>query len=905
MAFFGTNCEEGHGKAVVILTGPRTIMGRIASLVQSAEQGETTLSVDLNRFMKFVGTFAISLGIIFFCLGFIYSNDVLANFVYAIGIIVANVPEGLLITLTITLATAANRLGQSNVLVKNMQSVETLGSTSCICSDKTGTLTQNRMSPAHAFIGCKDFSCSFGKDEYEHFKKLGKTAEEIEFDNPMMQKFANYLAMCSTAELASPDDEDVREFMAKSLGKEDGTKIPESLFQQQKEEYREKMMSTLFWKDRKAVSGNATEVGMVKFISSFIDYRGIRDKYKEAFSIPFNSALKYNQIIREIVDDSGCFEKYLVLMKGAAERVVLRCDKVDTGGAIEEMTEEKRDLINRKNTEYASCGERVLGLAYLDLDTEKYPQGTAFMNEGENKNVPNSGLVFLGLISLMDPPRIDVEKSVDKCREAGIKVIMVTGDQPETAKAIAHKCHIITNLQYEYNNMIAAGLSPEEAMERSHAIVIHGDLLAKMHKEDSKKLSEDPEKGLYLQQWLKKKEVVFARMNPAQKLIVVDACQKLGNIVAVTGDGVNDSPALEKANIGIAMGSGSEVAKDVADMVLLTDDFTSIVIGVEQGRLIFDNLKKSIVYTLASNIPELLPFILYIAFQIPLPLTTILILFVDVGTDMWPAISFAYEPPELDIMKRKPRNPDKDLLVSRKVLAFAYLQIGIMEGFAGMFAYFAVMADYGFKPMNLFFYAFKKGCDPETGEFRIYDWTTNRDSRINVMDFYRCENPSGGRWPDAHRVDSRLYDPDFYVPIKDTMNSKSSISDDYVRYTSEALKYAQTACWMAIVVCQWANLLICKTRSVSIAHQGFSNRPALYGLVFETVLAILIIYVPFFNKPLGTRRLNIKHFGIVVFPFFTLIFAYDEIRKYLMHKLSRIEPGKRPIYSWIYKNTLY
>ena len=709
MAFFGTNCEEGHCKAIVILTGPRTIMGRIATLAESAEQGETTLSVDLNKFMKLIGSIAISLGIIFFGLGFIYSTDVLANFVYAIGIIVANVPEGLLITLTITLAATASRLGQNNVLVKNMQSVETLGSTSCICSDKTGTLTQNRMTPAHAFICCRQFDCGFGKDEYEYYEKLGRKLDPIEYDNPLMKKFAEYLAMCSTAELGDPDDNDVRQFMARELRKENPEDVPDRLFNEKKNEYREKMMSKMFWKDRKAVSGNATEVGMVKFISSFIDYKGIRDKYKDSFNLPFNSALKYNEIIKEILDESGNFVKHLVLMKGAAERVVLRCDKVDMGDSIEEMTEEKRKLLNDKNTEYASCGERVLGLAYLDLDPDNYPQDVIFANEGDDKNVPSTGMVFLGLISLMDPPRIDVEKSVDKCREAGIRVIMVTGDQPETAKAIAHKCHIITNLRYEYNNMVAAGLSQEEAMSKSHAIVIHGDLLAKMHRLDSKKLPDDPEKGLYLQQWLKKKEIVFARMNPAQKLIIVDACQKMGNIVAVTGDGVNDSPAIEKANIGIAMGSGSEVAKDVADMVLLTDDFTSIVIGVEQGRVIFDNLKKSIVYTLASNIPELIPYILYIALQIPLPLTTILILFVDVGTDMWPAISFAYEPAELDIMKRKPRIPGKDLLVSRKVLIFAYLEIGFMEGVAGMFAYFAVMADYGFKPMHLFFYAFKIG----------------------------------------------------------------------------------------------------------------------------------------------------------------------------------------------------
>eukprot|EP01022_Parablepharisma_sp_SALTPOND_P013693 TRINITY_DN183_c0_g1_i6.p3 TRINITY_DN183_c0_g1~~TRINITY_DN183_c0_g1_i6.p3 ORF type:complete len:550 (+),score=80.48 TRINITY_DN183_c0_g1_i6:11208-12857(+) len=538
MAFFGTNCEEGHGKAVVVLTGPRTIMGRIATLAQSAEQGETTLSADLHRFMKLIATIAVTLGILFFAFGFIYETNLVVNFIYAIGIIVANVPEGLLITLTITLAATANRLGENNVLVKNLQAVETLGSTSCICSDKTGTLTQNRMSPAHAFISCEEFNCAFGKDEYEQFLREGREVEKIEYEHPMMQKFAKYLAMCSTAELADPTDLEIRASIAREMGLHSASEVPEAEFNKRKEEVKQKLLQETLWKDRKAVSGNATEVGMVKFISSFINYRKCRDEFNEAFGIPFNSALKYNLVIKEVVDESGDFMKHLVLMKGAAEKVVLRCNKVDINGTVVEMTEDKRKLIDQKNNEYASHGERVLGLAYLDLNPEQYPKGVKFISEGEDKNVPTTGLVFLGLMSLMDPPRIDVEKSVDKCRNAGIKVIMVTGDQPETAKAIAHKCHIITNLDYEYGNMLASGFSHEEAMNDSRAIVIHGDELARMHKLDSKRLPEDPEKGLYLQQWLKKKEVVFARMNPAQKLIIVDACQKLGYIVAVTGDGV-------------------------------------------------------------------------------------------------------------------------------------------------------------------------------------------------------------------------------------------------------------------------------------------------------------------------------------------------------------------------------
>ena len=209
------------------------------------------------------------------------------------------------------------------------------------------------------------------------------------------------------------------------------------------------------------------------------------------------------------------------------------------------------------------------------------------------------------------------------------------------------------------------------------AVVVHGDELAAKFNEEDNLLDDDPEKGRYLLDWIKKDEIVFARTSPSQKLQIVEACQKAGYVVAVTGDGVNDSPAIKKADIGIAMGSGSDVAKNAADMILLNDDFSAIVNGVEEGRLIFDNLKKSIVYTLSSNIPEVAPFIMFILVQIPLPLSTVLILCIDLGTDMVPAIAFAYENVELDIMERMPRNSKRDKLVGARLFSFAYVQVGI------------------------------------------------------------------------------------------------------------------------------------------------------------------------------------------------------------------------------------
>ena len=295
-------------------------------------------------------------------------------------------------------------------------------------------------------------------------------------------------------------------------------------------------------------------------------------------------------------------------------------------------------------------------------------------------------------MSLIDPPRAAVPDAVTKCRSAGIKVIMVTGDHPITAKAIAKSVGIISEGRETVDdiarrlNIPVTEVNPADA----DAAVVHGA--------DLKDLSEEQLDKILCNHT----EIVFARTSPQQKLIIVEGCQRMGAIVAVTGDGVNDSPALKKADIGVAMGiAGSDVSKQAADMILLDDNFASIVTGVEEGRLIFDNLKKSIAYTLTSNIPEISPFLLFIIADIPLPLGTVTILCIDLGTDMVPAISMAYEEAESDIMKRQPRNPFTDRLVNERLISMAYGQIGMIQASAGFFVYFVIMAENGFWPKKL------------------------------------------------------------------------------------------------------------------------------------------------------------------------------------------------------------
>merc|ERR1712226_1710977 len=287
------------------------------------------------------------------------------------------------------------------------------------------------------------------------------------------------------------------------------------------------------------------------------------------------------------------------------------------------------------------------------LPADQFPLGYPY--DPDEENFPLTGLRFVGLMSMIDPPRAAVPDAVGKCRSAGIKVIMVTGDHPITAKAIAKSVGIISEGNETVEDIAARLNIPLEDVNPrdAHAAVVHGGEL--------KDITADQLDEILMYHT----EIVFARTSPQQKLIIVEGCQRMGAIVAVTGDGVNDSPALKKADIGVAMGiAGSDVSKQAADMILLDDNFASIVTGVEEGRIIFDNLKKSIAYTLSSNIPEIAPFLLFQTTGIPLPLTTVMILLVDLGTDLVPAISLAHERAEADIMSRPPRDQKKDNLVT-------------------------------------------------------------------------------------------------------------------------------------------------------------------------------------------------------------------------------------------------
>ncbi|CAG0880563.1 unnamed protein product [Darwinula stevensoni] len=782
LAFFSTNAVEGTAHGIVIRTGDDTVMGRIAGLASGLQTGETPIAKEIAHFIHLITAVAVFLGVSFFVIAFILGYHWLDAVIFLIGIIVANVPEGLLATVTVCLTLTAKRMASKNCLVKNLEAVETLGSTSTICSDKTGTLTQNRMTVAHMWFDNHIIEADTTEDQ---------SGAHYDRNAPGWKALSRVAALCSRADFK---------------GGQYNIPVP-----------------------KREVAGDASEAALLKCVEIAMgDVASYRKRHKKVCEIPFNSTNKYQVSIHETDDPND--RSYLLVMKGAPERILERCSTIYIDGKESPLNDTWKEAFNSAYLELGGLGERVLGFCDYKLPLDKFPHGYPF--DAEEQNFPLERLRFVGLMAMIDPPRAAVPDAVAKCRSAGIKVIMVTGDHPITAKAIAKGVGIISEGSETVEDIASRLGIPLMNVEpaQARACVVHGSELRDMTTD----MIDDVLRN--------HAEIVFARTSPQQKLIIVEGCQRLGAIVAVTGDGVNDSPALKKADIGVAMGiAGSDVSKQAADMILLDDNFASIVTGVEEGRLIFDNLKKSIAYTLTSNIPEISPFLVFILADVPLPLGTVTILCIDLGTDMVPAISLAYEAAESDIMKRQPRNPFTDKLVNERLISMSYGQIGMMQAAAGFFTYFVIMSQNGFKPTKLL------------GIRRHWD-----SRGINDL-----EDSYGQEWTYRDRK--------------------------ILEHT------CHTAFFISIVIVQWTDLIICKTRRNSLVHQGMTNWVLNFALVFETSMAALLSYMPGTEKALRMYPLKFV-WWLPAMPFSLVIIVYDEIRRYFMRR----NPG-----GWIEKETYY
>lgn len=614
MVFAGTGVVSGRGTMVVTSTGMDTEIGRVAYFTQTIKAEKSPLQIELVRITKTVTMIAVGLGVLFFFLGYAIAGLTFAqSFIFAIGIIVANVPEGLMPTVSLSLAMGVQRMAKKNAIVKKLSAVETLGCATVICTDKTGTLTSNKMNVTRLCIGNEAITVT--GDGYGPDGEFASQSGRVSLDGLEgigAKRLLSAMALCNNSSLHPPDSPHGE------------------------------------W----TITGDPTEAALLTAAAKAgIDLEALKKSHPRTHHLPFERIRKRMTTIHEISGMEAAGKK-AAFVKGSPKEMIELSAFVYDGGVKRPMTTAQKSEAMRQNDEMASMGLRVLAAGSVEVGGK----------ESYTADEVERDLVFLGLVAMLDAPRPEVKAAIEECRNAGIRVIMVTGDYGLTARAIASQVGLAVN-----------------------PLLITGEDLSAM-----------PHAAL--REALKKEEVIFARVAPNDKLRVVTALQDNGEVVAMTGDGVNDAPALKKADIGVAMGMrGSDVAKEAAEIILADDNFASIVNAIREGRAVYANIRKFVTYIFASNIPEIVPFIAFVLFKIPLPLTVMQILAVDLGTDILPALALGVEPPEKGIMRQRPR-PKGQKLLDLKTLSKAYLFLGPIEATLCLIAFFGAYWFRGWVP---------------------------------------------------------------------------------------------------------------------------------------------------------------------------------------------------------------
>nr|WP_294675800.1 cation-translocating P-type ATPase [uncultured Blautia sp.] len=574
MVFSGSYVTYGRGVFLVTGIGMNTEVGKIAGLLKNTSEKKTPLQINLDRFGKKLSMIILLLCAVLFALQVLKGGAVADAFLFAVALAVAAIPEALSSIVTIVLAFGTRKMAKEGAIIRKLQSVEGLGSVSVICSDKTGTLTQNRMTIEHYYVDGRDIP-----------------ADQIDPANPLQEQMLKFSILCN-------DSTNV-----------EGQEI-----------------------------GDPTETAMVNLgDKKGISAQEVRDACPRSSEVPFDSDRKLMSTFHKMKDG------YTMITKGAVDVMLKRVDYIQKGGKIFPVTEVDVENICRVNEQYSESGLRVLGIGYRHFPVEKN-----ISTEDEQ------GLVFLGLLAMMDPPRTESAAAVSDCKRAGICPVMITGDHKVTAAAIAKRIGILDDISQACEGVQIDGMSDEELNEFVENIR------------------------------------VYARVTPEHKIRIVRAWQERGNIVAMTGDGVNDAPALKQADVGVAMGiTGTEVAKDAASMILTDDNFATIIKAVESGRNIYENIKKAIQFLLSGNFAAILVVIAASLMNLPVPFAPVHLLFINLLTDSLPAIALGLEPYHHDVMGKKPR-PVKESILTKEFL----IRVGVEGGVIGAVVLTAFLIGY-------------------------------------------------------------------------------------------------------------------------------------------------------------------------------------------------------------------
>lgn len=579
MVYTGTSISSGKARALVAETGMRTELGKIAGMIQEIEREVTPLQKKLEQFGKWIVALSFVLVALVFVLGLLRGGEILDMFLTAVSLAVAAVPEGLPVVVTIALALGVQRMVRRHALIRKLPSVETLGCATVICSDKTGTLTKNEMTVQAVFADSTLFKVTgVGYEPKGEFLVDGKRIDSNAY--PDLNKSLLCGVLCNSAELVKNTD---------------GYKVV----------------------------GDPTEGAILTAgLKIGLNKKELEERFPFEEEIPFDSERKKMTVVRRDKD------KLLVFVKGAPDILLEDCIEIEENGAKRSLTTEDRESILKINDDLADAAMRVLAVAYKILSNkpEKY--------EAE---LIESGLIFLGLIAMIDPPREEVKKAIAECKGAGIKTVMITGDHKNTAVAIARELKFF----------------------KDDSLALSGEELDKLGDEEFDKLVE--------------RIPVYARVSPEHKLRIVRAWRKRGEITAMTGDGVNDAPAVKEADIGVAMGiTGTDVTKEVSDMVITDDNFASIVAAVEEGRGIYDNIRKFVHYLLSCNAGEILVMFASTLIGWPIPLLPIHILWVNLVTDGLPALALGVDTVDAGIMQRPPRPANEAVVTAPRVFLMLY-----------------------------------------------------------------------------------------------------------------------------------------------------------------------------------------------------------------------------------------
>lgn len=573
MVFSGSMVVYGRATYVVTSCGMNTQVGKIANLLETAENKQTPLQQKLDDFGKKLGVAIVILAALIFALEVFRGGDLMNSFMFAIAIAVAAIPEALTSIVTIVLASGTNTMAKKQSIIRKLPAVETLGSTSVICTDKTGTLTQNKMTVVETYLYGPDSDKFNGFDYIKDYTNTNSNNNENTSDGTEIAVCAcaiqeRYLSLSSIL----CNDSDVNE---------EGIEI-----------------------------GDPTEVALINYAEKYdVDYKSIRENYTRISEIPFDSDRKLMTTVN-LIDDEN-----IMFTKGAPDVIFKRCKYALKYDEVIEISDEILDEYKKINENFSNRALRVLAFAYKNVADE-------FKPSLDNEN----NLILIGLMAMIDPPREEVFDAVKEAKSSGIKTIMITGDHKTTAAAIAHEIGIMEKDDLALTGQELDSLTDEELDNKLEKIS------------------------------------VYARVSPENKIRIVKAWQKKGKVTAMTGDGVNDAPALKQANIGIGMGSGTEVAKDASAMVLVDDNFATIVNAIEVGRTVYNNIKKSITYLFSGNLGGIIAILFAVFAGWANPFTTIQLLFINLVTDSLPAIALGFEKPEKDTMNKPPRDPNESIL---------------------------------------------------------------------------------------------------------------------------------------------------------------------------------------------------------------------------------------------------